>query len=123
MTEQDKGQKRSDFRTGASYPVWYRDAQTGGNGGDWARTSSRDLSGGGASFELVDDARLSRQAGDLIEVQVILPPTPVFAIGKIVRVFRDDGGALCAGVMFASIAGRDKDRIVRVVLNEGLEKE
>lgn len=123
MTEQDKGQKRSDFRTGASYPIWYRDAQAGGDAGEWARTVTRDLSGGGALFELVDDGRLSRQAGDLLEIQVILPPVPVFAIGRIVRVLRDERGTLCAGVMFVSVAAKDKDRIVRVVLNEGLEKE
>lgn len=123
--EQDKGQKRNDFRTGATYPIWYRDAQTGAGGGtgEWERTTTKDLSGGGASFELVDDAALRRSVNDLLEVQVILPPAPVFAIGKIARVFRDERGTLCAGIMFVSIAGRDKDRIVRVVLTEGLERE
>jgi c-di-GMP-binding flagellar brake protein YcgR len=105
-----------------SYPIWYRDIREGGPGRDWSRTSTRDLSGGGSSFDLVDDRRLERRAGDMLEVQVIIPPTPVFAIGKIVRVFSDEQGGLCAAVMFASIAPRDKDRIVRIVLNEGLER-
>ena len=122
MTDQGQGQKRSDFRTALSYPIWYRDVRADKPGGDWARTLTRDLSGGGASFELVDDRRVFRQTGDLLEVQAILPPVPVFAIGKIVRVFRDESGTLFAGVMFASVASKDRDRIVRVVLSEGLER-
>ncbi|MGE5578679.1 MAG: PilZ domain-containing protein [Bacillota bacterium] len=123
MTDQTReSQKRSDFRSGISYPIWYRDLRNSGPGGEWARTSTKDLSGGGASFSLVDDRRLLRRTGDTLEVQVILPPTPVFAIAKIVRIFQDDDGSLCAGVMFVSVAPKDKDRIVRVVLNEGLEK-
>lgn len=122
MTEQGREQKRSDFRTNLSYPIWYRDAAASGRGADWARTLSLDLSGGGASIELVDDRRLSRHSADLLELQVILPPIPVFAIGKIVRVFMDERGVLCAGIMFVSIAPKDKDRIIRAVLNEGLGK-
>jgi c-di-GMP-binding flagellar brake protein YcgR len=58
----------------------------------------------------------------MLEVQIVIPPTPVFAIAKIVRIFQDDESTLCAGVMFVSVSPKDKDRIVRVVLNEGLEK-
>lgn len=123
MTDQSKGpQKRTDFRSGVSYPIWYRDLDESGHGGEWARTTTRDLSGGGASFDLADDRRLTRKSGDMLEIQVILPPSPVFAIGRVVRVFQDERAHLCAGVMFVSIAPRDKDRIVRVVLNEGLER-
>lgn len=123
MTDQTKeSQKRSDFRSLVSYPIWYRDLKETRPDGEWARTSTRDLSGGGASFDLVDDRRLERRTGDVLEVQVILPPTPVFAIAKVVRVFEDDRGYLCAGVMFVSMAPRDKDRIVRIVLSEGLER-
>ncbi|MEX0974433.1 MAG: PilZ domain-containing protein [Bacillota bacterium] len=122
MDQTKEPQKRSDFRSGLSYPIWYRDLHEGGPGGEWARTSTRDLSGGGSSFDLVDGGRLERRTGDMLEIQVILPPTPVFAIGRVVRVFQDERGCLWAGVMFVSIAPKDKDRIVRVVLNEGLER-
>lgn len=123
MTDQTKeSQKRNDYRSDLTYPIWYRDLRDGGLDGEWARTSTKDLSGGGASFELVDDRRLERHTGDMLEVQVILPPTPVFAIAKIVRLFDDEKAGRCAAVMFASVAPKDKDRIVRVVLNERLEK-
>lgn len=123
MTDQAKeSQKRNDYRTDIAYPIWYRDLHGGQGDGEWFRTSTKDLSGGGSSFELVDDKRLLRRTGDILEVQVILPPTPVFAIAKIVRLFQDDRSSLCAAVMFASVAPRDKDRIVRVVLSEGLER-
>lgn len=123
MTDQTReSQKRSDFRSDSAYPIWYRDLRESRPEGEWARTSTKDLSGGGASFGLVDDRRLERRVGDVLEVQVILPPTPVFAIAKIARVFMDEGGSLCAGVMFVSVASKDKDRIVRAVLSEGLER-
>ncbi len=123
MMDQTSGsQKRSDFRSGISYPIWYRDLRDDGSEGEWARTATKDLSGGGASFKLVDDQRPLRKTGDMLEVQIVIPPTPVFAIAKIVRIFQDDESTLCAGVMFVSVSPKDKDRIVRVVLNEGLEK-
>lgn len=115
-------QKRSDFRSGSVYPIWYRDLEDYGRERDWARTSTRDLSGGGASFALVDPKRLERRSGDVLEVQVIVPPAPVFAIAQIVRVFQDEEKRLCAAVMFVSIESNDRDRIVRVALNEGLDR-
>jgi c-di-GMP-binding flagellar brake protein YcgR len=82
---------------------------------------SRDLSGGGASFEMPDSPPVSRKPGDLLELQVVVPPTPVFAIAEVVRVFQDERGSWCAGVKFASIDAPDRDRIVRTVLSEGVK--
>ena len=115
-------QRRSDFRSQATYPIWYREVDEKGEAGRWAIASTRDLSGGGASFELVDEGKHGWQVGDLVEVQVVVPPRPVFAIGKIVRLFRDERGNACAGVMFVSISPSDKDRIVGAVLDEGLRR-
>ncbi len=124
MTEHGKDpQKRSDFRNESIYPIWYRSACEDELEKEFSRSSTKDLSGGGASFELVDPKRFERRSGDMLEVQVILPPRPVFAIAKVMRIFQDGSGALCAAVMFASIEPRDKDRIVRVVLSEGLDKQ
>jgi c-di-GMP-binding flagellar brake protein YcgR len=120
LTNQSEAQKRSDYRTETSYPIWYRDFSDRGVSSEWVRAVTRDLSGGGASFDLPDVPPRERKSGDLLEIQVIVPPTPVFAIGRIVRVFQDERGYWCAGVMFASIEPRDKDRIVRAVLSEGV---
>lgn len=122
MTLDRETEKRSDFRSPISYPVWYRELGEKGLEGDWERTVTRDLSGGGMSIELAGDHTLARHMGGLLELQVVIPPSPVFALGKIVRVFHDEGGRLCVGVMFASITPADQDRIVRFVLNEGLER-
>ena len=115
-------QRRSDFRSQATYPIWYREVGDEEETGRWTIASTRDLSGGGASFELVDDGKHEWSVGDLVEAQVIVPPKPVFAIGKIVRLFQDERGKACAGVMFVSISPADKDRIVRAVLDEGLRR-
>lgn len=121
MRRTDKSQKRLHYRSGASYPVWYRDLSGASEAGDWIHSVSRDLSGGGVSFEMPDAPPVERKPGDLLEVQVIVPPTPVFAIAQIVRVFQDEKGAWCAGVMFASIDSHDRDRIVSAVFREGVK--
>jgi c-di-GMP-binding flagellar brake protein YcgR len=120
LTRTDETQRRLDYRSSASYPLWYRDLGKAEDGGDWIRSVSRDLSGGGACFEMPDTPPVGRKPGDLLEVQVIVPPTPVFAIAEVVRTFQDDRGVWYAGVMFASIDARDRDRIVRAVLREGV---
>ena len=104
MTERAKeSQKRSDYRSGITYPVWYRGLPSDQADGEWARSRTLDLSGGGASFELIDQGAHSYQVGDVLELQVILPPSPVFGIAKIVRLFLSDGNRLCAAVMFACV--------------------
>lgn len=120
MADVSEGQKRSDYRTETSFPIWYREFSDSGVSKEWVRAVTRDLSGGGASFDLPDVPPAVRKSGDLLEIQVVIPPSPVFAIGRVVRVFQDDRGFWCAGVMFASVDPRDKDRIIRTVLSEGL---
>lgn len=122
MTSSSESQKRSDFRTEISYPIWYRDFAEADESREWTRAVTRDLSGGGASFRLRRGITERMEPDNLLEVQIIIPPTPIFAIGRIVRVFHDEKGRRCAGVMFASIDDRDKDRIVRAVLSEGVGK-
>lgn len=122
MADTGKEQKRNYFRSDTAYPIWYRDLSDSEVAKDWVRSVTRDLSGGGTSLELPDVPPALRKPGDLIEIQVIIPPVPVFALGRIVRVFQDDKGNWCAGVMFASIDPRDKDRIVRTVLAEEVER-
>ncbi|HHY45334.1 MAG TPA: hypothetical protein GX512_06460 [Firmicutes bacterium] len=121
MTRNDDTQRRRDYRSSAAYPVWYRDLRSVEQDGEWIRSVSRDLSGGGVCIQMPDAPPVQRKPGDLLEVQVVVPPTPVFAIAEVVRVFQDDSGAWYAGVMFASIDAGDRDRIVSAVLREGVK--
>jgi len=121
LSKREEIQRRENYRSKASYPIWYRDLADGSEEGEWIRTVSRDLSGGGAAFEMPDCPPADRKPGDLLEIQLVVPPTPVFAIAEVVRIFEDNKGRLCAGVMFASINSRDRDRIVRAVLREGVK--
>jgi c-di-GMP-binding flagellar brake protein YcgR len=121
LTRTNGSQKRNHYRTGVAYPIWYRDFRDMAETGDWVHSVSRDLSGGGASFEMPDFPPAARKPGDLLELQVVVPPTPVFAIAEVVRVFEEPEGSWCAGVKFASIDASDRDRIVRTVLSEGVK--
>ncbi len=121
MTKSDASQKRDHYRTGVTYPIWYRDFRDIPEAEDWIRSVSRDLSGGGASFEMPDFLLRPRKPGDLLELQVVVPPTPVFAIAEVVRVFEEPEDSWCAGVKFLSIEVSDRDRIVRTVLSEGVK--
>ena len=78
-----------------------------------------DLSGGGASFDLPDvppREKIGRSLGDTGDC----PSNAGVRHSRIVRVFQDERG-WCAGVMFASIEPRDKDRLVRCPQRRGGE--
>lgn len=111
-------EKRNDFRASSQYPFWYRRCPDGNEEEEWQRTVTRDLSAGGAAFWL-GSAEIHEQ--DIVEFQLLIPPRPVFGIGEVVRVFEDTGNGKAAAVRFASLESRDKDRIARVVLSDGLE--
>jgi len=113
-------QKRSDYRTNMSYPIWYRKLSDKPGRREWNRAVTRDLSGGGASFRIIDTLHVAKKPGELLEIQIVIPPKPVFVIGEVIRVFEDDRGRRFVAVKFASIEQHEKDRIVRAVLSEGL---
>lgn len=124
----ERKEKRNDFRYPASYPFFWRivssEEEEQSSERSWERCMTRDLSAGGASF-FIDDKGNGRatqiQPGGLIEFQLVIPRKPVFGIGEIVRVARDEAsGEVVVGVKFSSIEPSDRDRIARIVLNEGL---
>ncbi|QUL98611.1 MAG: PilZ domain-containing protein [Candidatus Fermentithermobacillus carboniphilus] len=117
-------EKRNDFRAKASYPLWYRvlvsESGTWSPLQDWERTSTIDISAGGAAFY---SGSSTLGVGDLVEFQFVVPPRPVFGIGKIVRVVTgDDGKPVSAAMMFLSLEPRDRDRIAQIALHDGLER-
>lgn len=115
--------KRRDFRAETAYPFWFRKLEEMKNGtdrgGKWRHSYTLNLSAGGALI-FTDDDGLKEE--DLVEFELVVPGGPVFGIARVVRTILDERQQKQCGVMFVSIASRDKDRIAQVVLNDGLEK-
>lgn len=114
---------RRDFRAETAYPFWFRKLETNdgpkGDAAEWHRAYTLNLSAGGA---LVSSSSVDLHQGDLIEFELVVPGGPIFGIAKVVRVVSDGQRGERYAFMFVSIAPKDKDRIARVVLNDGLEK-
>jgi len=113
--------QRNDFRAKTNYPFWFRklDIESAKSiESPWHHCYTLDLSAGGAliSTDLEDLA-----PGDHIEFELIIPGGPVFGIAKIVRTIEEERERQL-GLMFVSMAAKDKDRIAQVVLSDGLEK-
>jgi c-di-GMP-binding flagellar brake protein YcgR len=112
-------ERRDDYRAIVNYPLWYRHVpKENRDDVEWERTMTRDLSAGGAH---IWGCLPSLSVGDLLEIQIIIPPRPVFTIAQVVRIMYDeDNRAESFGVAFLSIAQQDRDRIASVVLKDGL---
>lgn len=118
MTEYN--QKRREFRIHSSYAFLYRKLQGEKPDGShkWHKTMTLNLSAGGAAL-FAEDEKLA--PGDLLEFQLVIPGGPVFGIAEVVRILDSQGLSDAVGVSFVSMAPRDKDKIARVVLTDGLE--
>lgn len=116
-------ERRSDFRAPAVYPLWYRPVPLEGkNERDWIMTVTSNISGGGVCFREGERQYVKVKPGDLLELRLSIPAGPVFCIAEAVRVFEDNGDTMVAA-KFISMEERDRDRIVRLALSEGLERE
>jgi len=84
------------------------------------RLAEVDISGGGLSFT---SPRLL-QEGDLLEMQLILPPfVPIQATAEVVRVVPSGPGASCAvATCFTSIKPEDRERLIRHIFQVQLER-
>jgi len=84
------------------------------------RLAEVDISGGGLSFT---SPRLL-QEGDLLEMQLILPPfVPIPATAEVVRVVPSGPGASCAvATCFTAIKPEDRERLIRHIFQVQLER-
>lgn len=116
-------EKRVDFRAAARYPLWFRPVTEDiHEDAGWHSALTRDLSGGGAAFHAPEAVLTRLGPGNLLEVQLMIPGGPVFAIGRVARISREEGQESLLALEFVSLPAGDKDRIVGIVLSEGLGK-
>ncbi|HHT84524.1 MAG: PilZ domain-containing protein [Bacillota bacterium] len=113
-------QKRHDFRSDSSYLFLFRKLGEGQatEAHEWHRSSTLNLSAGGAAI-FAGNEKLA--PGDFIEFQLVIPGGPVFGIAQVVRILDSGGPSDAVGISLVSVAPRDRDRIARIVLADGLE--
>ncbi len=114
--------RRRDFRVPTAYPVQWRRIDEGDEA-PWERSVTKDLSGGGAAISVSPQVCEGCSVGDILEMQIMLPGGPVLCIGRVLRKFREEESKKSfLATEFVSLTAGDKDRIVRIVLSEGLGK-
>lgn len=121
MTKQYSNQKRHDYRIDSKFPFWHRKFHRASDtqSDKWQQSVTLNLSAGGAAITMGSEHLVPE---DLLEFELIIPGGPVFGIAKVVRILDYESSPKAVGINFISVASKDRDKIARVVLSNGLER-